>query len=211
MIDLVTTNKTDFFREGEHFSYLEEQVLPEWVRRHPGEARRPIRVWSAGCSSGEEPYTLAMVLQNFRELCPGFDYRILGTDISTSVLETARLAVYREERADTVPPEFRKKYLLRSKERSDRVVRIAPLLRSRVQFRFLNFMEDDFGIAELFDVIFCRNVIIYFDRSTQEAFLQRLSRHVAVGGHLFLGHSETLSGYDLPLKSVFPTVYTRLS
>jgi chemotaxis protein methyltransferase CheR len=209
MIDLVTTNKTDFFREADHFTYLEEKVLPEWVGRN-SVTGQPFRVWSAGCSSGEEPYTMAMVFQNFAEYTPGFDYRIMGTDISSRVLNAARLAVYREERIDAVPVEFRKKYLLRSRERSDRLVRIVPKLRSRVQFRPLNFMEGDFGFREEFDVIFCRNVIIYFDRETQEAFLRRLSSHLKQGGYLFLGHSETLSGYSLPLKGVYPTVYRKL-
>jgi chemotaxis protein methyltransferase CheR len=210
MIDLVTTNKTDFFREAEHFTYLEESVLPEWVHDHPEGLQRPFRSWSAGCSTGEEAYTMAMVFRNFAEHCPGFDFRILGTDISTRVLDTARMAVYREERIDAIPMDFRKKYLFRSRERNEKLVRIVPTLRSRVQFRSLNFMEDDFGFRDEFDVVFCRNVIIYFDRQTQEAFLNRLCRHVAVGGYLFLGHSETLSGHNLPLKGVYPTVYRKL-
>jgi chemotaxis protein methyltransferase CheR len=210
MIDLVTTNKTDFFREAEHFSYLEDKVLPEWSESHPEALQWPFRVWSAGCSSGEEPYTLAMVLQNFAERSSGFDFRVTGTDISTRMLDSARLAVYREERIAAVSPEFRTKYLLRSRAREERLVRIVPFLRSRVKFFPLNFMDDDFGFREQFDVIFCRNVIIYFDRPTQEAFLGRLCRQLAMGGHLFLGHSETLSGYSLPLKAVHPTVYRKL-
>jgi chemotaxis protein methyltransferase CheR len=151
-----------------------------------------------------------MVLHNFAELTPGFDFRITGTDISTRMLDAARLAVYREERIGGIPPEFRKKYLLRSREREERLVRIVPPLRSKVQFFPVNFMDYDFGFREQFDAIFCRNVIIYFDRPTQEAFLERLCHHLSVGGHLFLGHSETLSGYSLPLKTVYPTVYKKL-
>ncbi|WP_223906131.1 protein-glutamate O-methyltransferase CheR [Geobacter sp. AOG1] len=209
MIDLVTTNKTDFFREPDHFAYLTEHLLPEWVRRHP-DGTRPFRVWSAGCSTGEEPYTLAMVLQDFADRCPGFDFRIMATDISTRVLEAGRQAVYREERTATVPLPFKKKFLLRSKDRNEGLVRIIPGLRNKVQFRWLNFTGTDFGIHETFDVIFCRNVIIYFDRATQETLLERFRSYLAVNGHLFLGHSETLSGYNLPLKAVYPTVYRNI-
>ena len=210
MIDLVTTNKTDFFREPDHFAHLAETVLPEWVRRYPDRESQIFKVWSAGCSTGEEPYTLAMVLQNFADHCPGFDFRIMATDISTRVLETGRLGIYREERTDAIPLEFRKKYLLRSRERSEGLVRIVPWLRNKVRFQWLNFMEDDYGFREKFDAIFCRNVIIYFDRPTQETLLSRLCGHLSAGGHLFLGHSETLSGYNLPLKTVYPTVYRNL-
>lgn len=205
MIDLVTTNKTDFFREADHFTFLAERMLPRWWETHGGQDR-PLRVWSAGCSTGEEPYTLAMVLQQFAERCPGFDFRILATDISTRVLEKARLAVYGEERVRAVPEPLLRKYFLRSKDRDEKLVRIVPELRRRVLFERLNFMEA-FSIRGEFDVIFCRNVIIYFDRSTQERLIGRFIEHLHADGHLFLGHSETLSGHDLPLKAVYPTVY----
>ena len=207
MIDLVTTNKTDFFRESDHFAYMVETVLPEWVQGSPEGGLRNFRVWSAGCSTGEEPYTLAMVLRNFAEHCPGFDFRILATDISTRVLETARLAVYAEDRTASVPLGLKRKYLLRGKEQQEGLVRVMPELRKKVEFRWLNFMGDDFGIQEKFDIIFCRNVIIYFDRPTQEYLLRRFCGHLSDKGHLFLGHSETLSGHNLPLKAVYPTVY----
>jgi chemotaxis protein methyltransferase CheR len=206
MIDLVTTNKTDFFREADHFSYLVDTLLPLWEQKHGGGTRRCFYAWSAGCSTGEEPYTLAMVLQNYAERSPGFTFRILATDISTRVLETARLAVYSEERICTVPEHFKKKYFLRSKERNEGLVRIVPELRSTVQFTRLNFMEE-FAVQGEFDIIFCRNVIIYFDRPTQEMLLGRLREQLCDDGHLFLGHSETLSGHNLPLTAVHPTVY----
>jgi chemotaxis protein methyltransferase CheR len=207
MIDLVTTNKTDFFREADHFAYLRETVLPQWLRSQPNGNPRSFRVWSAGCSTGEEPYTLAMVLQDFAEHCPGFDFQILATDISTRVLETARLAIYPEERTGPVSIDLKKKYLLRSKDRKEGLVRVTPELRNKVQFRWLNFMDDNFGLQDKFDIIFCRNVIIYFDRPTQEGLLRRFCGHLSTGGHLFLGHSETLSGQGLPLRAVYPTVY----
>ena len=207
MLDMVTTNKTDFFREPEHFNYLTQTVLPEWMKRHGAGS---ISIWSAGCSSGEEPYTLAMVLSEYAARNPGFDFRILGTDISTRVLEKAKNAIYTESQVEPVPLELKKKYLLRSKDRSSGMVRIGPELRDKVRFRRLNFMDEDFGMREQLDIIFCRNVIIYFDRPTQERLLQRFHRQMKMGALIFMGHSETLSGLDVPLVSVYPTVYRKL-
>jgi len=206
MLDMVTTNKTDFFREPDHFDYLTQKVLPGWVQRHPGQT---LAIWSAGCSSGEEPYTLAMVLAEFALHNPGFDFQILATDISTRVLEKAKNAIYQEALVEPVPMPFKKKYLLRSKDRASGLVRIVPELRDKVRFRRLNFMDDDFGMREQLDIIFCRNVIIYFDRPTQERLLQRFHRQMKPGALIFMGHSETLSGLDVALTSVFPTVYRK--
>jgi chemotaxis protein methyltransferase CheR len=207
MLDLVTTNKTDFFREPEHFDYLANRLLPEWFSRHGG---RRLQVWSAGCSSGEEPYTLAMVLSEFAADHPGFDFRILASDISTRVLDKARLAVYEEERVLPVPPAMKTRYLLRGKGSSAGLVRIAPELRSLVSFRRINFMDRDFGLRDQMDVIFCRNVIIYFDRQTQEELLNKFHGQLRPGAHIFMGHSETLSGLDVPLTMVHPTIYRRM-
>ncbi|MEW6520253.1 MAG: protein-glutamate O-methyltransferase [Thermodesulfobacteriota bacterium] len=207
MIDHVTTNKTDFFREPDHFDYLRERVLPAWWEKY---GMRRLMVWSAGCSSGQEPYTLAMVLQEFAASRPGFDFQILATDISTRVLEKARKAVYQEELLAPVPSLFKTKYLLRSKDRQSGLVRIVPQLRAKVRFRRLNFLDSDFGLREPLDIIFCRNVIIYFDRSTQVRLLQRFYEHMRPGGHIFMGHSETLNGLEVPLVSVASTVYRKL-
>lgn len=208
MIDAVTTNKTDFFRESDHFDYLTERLLPEryeqgWGRKHP------LRVWSTASSTGEEPYTLAMVLEEFRESNRDFNYGILGTDISTRALDHGRRAVYTEERIEPVPHGMRRKYFLRSKDRSSRLVRVRPELRRRVQFHRLNLMHDSYGIDDRFEVIFCRNVIIYFERPTQYRLLTHLYEYLVPGGYLFLGHSETLAGMELPLYSVAPTIYRK--
>lgn len=199
MIDQVTTNKTDFFREPGHFAYLRNKALPELSR-----LKRNLLVWSAGCSSGEEPYTLAMVLQDF-----GCKFMVLATDISTKVLEKARLAVYDEERVAPVPPAFKRKYLLASKDRTKKLFRVVPELREKVRLRRLNFMDGDFGFREPIDVIFCRNVIIYFDKVTQERLLNHFCRYLAPHGYIFMGHSETLLGMDIPLVPVAPTIYRR--
>jgi chemotaxis protein methyltransferase CheR len=210
LIDEVTTNKTDFFREPAHFDFLTRFALPQLIDSHGAGIDRPLRLWSAGCSSGEEPYTLAMVLSEFAEQCPGFRFEILATDISTKVLDKASLAIYRSERVEPVSLQMQKKYLLRSKNPEQKQVRIVPELRQKVTFRRLNFMGDDFGIDQSMDVIFCRNVIIYFDRPTQQRLLQRFCQVQHSGQFLFMGHSETLSGMDLPLKQMAPAVYRRI-
>ena len=207
MIDHVTTNKTDFFREPDHFDYLQNKVLPEWWGKY---GTRRLMLWSAGCSTGQEPYTLAMVLQEFAAGRPGFDFQILATDISTRVLEQAKGAVYSEELLAPLPSVLKTKYVLRSKDRQSGLVRIVPELRARVKFRRLNFLDGDFGLREPLDIIFCRNVIIYFDRQTQARLLQRFFTHMRAGAHIFMGHSETLSGLDVPLVSVAPTVYRKI-
>jgi len=207
MIDAVTTNKTDFFREPGHFEFLISHILAPPAGRRNTAGRKPLKFWSAGCSSGEEPYTLAMVLAEHALFDPDFRYEILGTDISTRVLQAAAMAVYTMEKIAPVPLALRKKYLLRSRENP--LVRIVPELRARVTYRRLNFMDQAYAFAGPFDVIFCRNVIIYFDHPTQEMILKRICRHLVPGGFLFMGHSETLNGMALPLVQVAPTVYRK--
>jgi chemotaxis protein methyltransferase CheR len=209
MIDMVTTNKTDFFREAAHFDFLRRKVLPEFSRTCGTATNRKLMVWSAGCSTGEEPYTLAMVLNDYAEVHRGFEYVILATDISTRVLDVAKTGIYREEQVTPVPQDFKKKYLLRGKERHIGKVRVVPELRDRIRFRRLNFLEGDFGMREPLDIVFCRNVIIYFDRPTQEKLIARFSSHMIPGGYLFMGHSETLNGMRVPFVSVAPTVYRK--
>jgi chemotaxis protein methyltransferase CheR len=208
LIDVVTTNKTDFFREAGHFNFLVEKVLPEFVSRH-GNAR-PFLVWSAGCSTGEEPYTMAIVLSEYALAHPGFRFRILATDISSTVLGKAELGVYSSEVAAPVPAALRRKYFLRSRDRESNRVRVVPELRRLVEFRRLNFMDSGYGLSEETDAVFCRNVLIYFDRPTQESILRKLSRHILPGGYMFVGHSETLHDMDLPLTPVAPALYRRI-
>jgi chemotaxis protein methyltransferase CheR len=207
LLDAVSTNKTDFFREPDHFEYLKAKVLPEMMQGNAG--GRPLLAWSAGCSSGEEPYTLAIVLSEYARLHPGLRFRVLATDLCTTVLEKARLAVFNAEGVAPIPAELRQRYFLRSRDQASKQMRIVPELRDLVEFRRLNFMESDYGLREKMDVIFCRNVIIYFDRVTQEQILQKLTCQLAPGGTVFLGHSETLSGLDVSLVSVGPSTYRK--
>ncbi len=209
MIDAVTTNKTDFFREADHFDYLLESIVPEAERRFGSGIAKPFNVWSAGCSTGEEPYTIAMVLEEHRDKEPRFNYRIFASDLSTQVLGKAKEGVYAAEKAEVVPMSFKRKYMLRGKDPQAQLVRMKPELRSRLSFARINFMDDRYPAAEDFDVVFCRNVIIYFERKIQEQILGKLCRHVRPGGWLVLGHSETLTGMDVPLRNVAPTIYCR--
>ncbi len=208
MIDMVSTNKTDFFREPNHFDYLAEVAVPTLAKTRAA-SRLNLHLWSAGCSSGEEPYTLAMVLSEYAQNHPGFGYSILATDISSRMLEMGRQAIYNEARVAPVPAGLRKKYLLRSKNPNKGVVRIVPELRERVQFQRLNFMDREFRIGQTMDIIFCRNVIIYFDMPTQERLLNNFCRCLSPDGYIFMGHSETLHGLKVPLAPVAPTVYRK--
>jgi chemotaxis protein methyltransferase CheR len=209
LIDVVTTNKTDFFREPGHFDFMVKTALPTILQGRGEVARDPVRIWSAGCSTGEEPYTLAMVVSEFAAGRPDFRAAITASDICTQVLQTAKTGIYPEERADPIPLNLKKKYLLRSREKSKSLVRISPKVRSLVSFRRINFMDDDFGISEKMDIIFCRNVVIYFDKPTQQTLMQKFHRQLKPGGYLFIGHSETLSGLDVDFKAVASTVYRK--
>ncbi|MBV5316272.1 MAG: protein-glutamate O-methyltransferase [Desulfobulbaceae bacterium] len=209
LIDVVTTNKTDFFREPGHFEHLTQKALPAIIKRRNGRMAEPVRIWSAGCSSGEEPYTLAMVLSDYAAEYRDFRFSILASDISTRILDTAMTAIYPEERTDCIALNIKKKYLLRSKDRSKSLVRVCPDIRSRVVFRRINFMDTDLGVAEKMDIIFCRNVIIYFDKSTQQTLMGKFHQQLRPGGYLFLGHSETMNGIDVDFTSVGSTVYQK--
>jgi chemotaxis protein methyltransferase CheR len=206
-IDVVTTNKTDFFREPKHFDFLTRRGLAEMTASSDGQ---PLFFWSAGCSSGEEPYTLAMVLSEYAEAHPAFRFRILATDISTKVLARAEMGIYTTDMVGPVPPPLQHKYVMRSRDRHSSRVRIVPELRRLIEFRRLNFMDPDYAVAERADGIFCRNVIIYFDRPTQEKILFKLTHHLKPGGYLFVGHSETLHDLNLPLEPVAPALYRRI-
>lgn len=206
LIDVVTTNTTEFFREPKHFEILTTMVLPHFLSTRTG--GEPLRLWSAGCSTGEEPYTLTMVLSEYARRNLDFRFSILATDISTQVLGRAFKGVYPEDRVRTMSMEMKKKYLLRSKDRKAGLVRIVPQLRQLVRFERLNFMEE-FSFDKPMHIIFCRNVIIYFDRKTQENLLSRFCGCLAKDGHLFIGHSESITGMNLPVTQVAPTVYRK--
>jgi len=206
MLDAVSTNKTDFFREAIHFEVMRDLVLPEFAQNRSGQS---FKAWSAGCSSGEEPYNIAMVIDDFIRGGYSFDYQVRGSDISTAVLRTAINGVYTEPRIAPVPKYMLHKYFMRSRDKTKKIFKVVPEIRKKVQFSRINFMDDTFKVPERFDVIFCRNVLIYFDRPTQEAVVSKLLNHLKPGGYFFIGHSESLIDMNLPLKGVRPTVFRK--
>lgn len=205
LINAVTTNKTDFFREPIHFDALTRQILPEFTAR----SNQPIRVWSAGCSTGAEPYTLAMVLDAYATSQPGFRYGILATDIDTDVLETARRGIYPRDMVKPVPGGLRKAYVMEPRDKQRDAVRISPALRAAIGFAQLNLMDSAYPVGKPMDLIFCRNVLIYFNKIGQRQVVSRLVDNLNPGGCLFLGHSEGGAGNDPRLSLIANTIYRR--
>ena len=205
-LDVITTNKTDFFREPKHFEFLVDEVLPKLDKLCSG--GEPQRIWSAACSTGEEPYTLAMVLLEHRALWERRGAGILASDLSTKVLEQAQNGVYAQDRVADIPRPFLTKYFQRGTNRWAGYVRVRPELRKMVQFRRLNLM-DAFDFDKPFHVIFCRNVMIYFDKPTQERLVEKFRNCLAPGGYLMVGHSESLTGIRHRLAFTRPAVYRR--
>lgn len=205
LINAVTTNKTDFFREPAHFDFLVQTALPALVDR----GVRTVRSWSAACSTGPEPYTIAMVLDDYAERLGGPNYGILATDLDTEVLATARSGIYPAELVDPVPKALRRKYVMTSNDATRREVRIVPRLRSAIGFARLNLMDETYPIGQRMHLIFCRNVLIYFDKATQRKVVSGLYDCLEPGGYLFLGHSESITGLALPLEQVANTVFQK--
>jgi len=208
MIDIVTTNKTEFFREADHFEYLKNHILPQYICEANGSFY--LKCWSAGCSSGEEAYTLGIVFAEFAELNKGFDFYILGTDISTRMLRNAREGIYPCESVKCFPINIKKKYLLKERRENITYVKFRPELMRKINFQYINFNDNYYNIPGVFDIIFCRNVLIYFDREVQEHILKKIILKLRRGGYLFLGHSESIFGFDLALKQIAPTIFIKL-
>jgi len=206
LIDAVTTNKTDFFREPKHFEFMEQVGLPELAAA----GHRRLRLWSAACSIGAEPYTMAMVMQDFVESRSGIDYRILATDLSTDVLGAARRGVYPRDMVQPVPAEMQRRYVMVSRDAGRGEVRIHPRLRSAIGFARMNLMDSAYRVGDPMHMIFCRNVLIYFDKPTQAKVLSRLCDCLAPGGFLYVGHSETVTGISLPVRQVANTVFKKI-
>jgi chemotaxis protein methyltransferase CheR len=208
MIDAITTNETRFFREPRHFEYLTGTIFPIWQKlAHQGLRSRKIRVWSAGCSSGEEPYSLAMVLAENFPSSEGWDVRILATDISTRVLAIGREGIYRLTAASDIPTDFLLRFMLKGHDQNEGKMKVVRELRDIVEFKRLNLADDVYPINDTFDVIFCRNVLIYFDAISKTRVVEKLIRHLSPQGLLFIGHAENLHSITRGLKSVAPTVY----
>jgi chemotaxis protein methyltransferase CheR len=210
LIDAVTTNKTDFFREAEHFDFLVSTMVPLLIKAR-GERNPLLKVWSAASSTGAEAYTLAMVLDDMAAQRHDFRFAILGTDISTQVLAQGRRAVYPAEMIAPVPPQMQGRYVMHSRRPgARREVRMAPELRRYVRFAHLNLMEESYPFDRDVDIVFLRNVLIYFEKADQEAVVARLLTHIRPGGYLVLGHSESMIGTTHAVRQVAPAVFQKL-
>jgi chemotaxis protein methyltransferase CheR len=209
MLDAITTNETHFFREPRHFELLSSTFIPTWREEAArGERARHVRVWSAGCSTGEEPYSLAMTLLAALPPSDGWEIEILATDLSTRVLAHASEGIFTEERAAAIPRAFLQTYMLKGVASQAGNVKVSAALQAAVTFRRLNLNDAAYPVIGPFDAIFCRNVFIYFNQTTRHRIVQQLLSHLDVGGLFFIGHSESLAGVT-GLETVVPTVYRR--
>jgi chemotaxis protein methyltransferase CheR len=210
MIDAITTNETRFFREPRQFEFLVQKIIPRWQLEADHQLRpRRVRIWSAGCSSGEEPYTLAMLLA--RHLAPeqGWDMRVLASDISNRILEKARKGIYPLARSTEVPRDLLHSFMLRGVADRQGEIKVKVEIQQMVDFRRLN-LHEELEIAEApFDAIFCRNVLIYFDAASKSRAVMNLARHLVPNGFLFVGHAENLCSISPQLRSLESTIYTK--
>jgi chemotaxis protein methyltransferase CheR len=207
MLDAITTNETHFFREPRHWEYLAQEVYPAWQAQADDRKRpRRIRVWSAACSTGEEPYTIGMSL--LAAFPAAWELEVVATDLSTKVLERAQRAVWPREKSAEIPEAYRKAFMLRGTGEQAGLMRAGPEIRALCRFSRLNLVTQEYPPGT-FDLVFCRNVLIYFDRESKERVIDKLIDRLAPGGHLFLGHAETLAGFTTRVRGVQPTIYTR--
>jgi chemotaxis protein methyltransferase CheR len=209
MLDAITTNETQFFREPHHFDLLVGRLVPRW-REEAADGRRgrQVTVWSAGCSTGEEPYSLAMTLLAALPAEEGWRVQILATDLSTRVLERAGQGIFAAERTAAIPRPLLERFMLRGVGSQAGNLKVAPALEAAVTFRRLNLNQQPYGLTGSFDAIFCRNVFIYFNRTTRDRIVNQMLDQLRPGGCFFVGHSESLGGVA-GLETVMPTVYRK--
>lgn len=206
LVDLITTNKTDFFREPLHFDFLQNDFLSKKYAKN----KVTLKAWSAGCSTGAEAFTMALVLQEFKNNHAGFDFEILATDISTKVLRIAIKAIFTDKETNVIPFELKKRYLLRGKNSNTNLVRFIPEIRDKIKFSYLNLIDEEYGLNTKYDLIFCRNVLLYFDMDTKKEIINKLCNNLSKNGVLVLGQSESILSLDLPLKQIGPSIFTKL-
>ena len=208
LINNICTHETQFFREPRQFEFLESHVFPEWrARAESGARARRIRVWSAGCSTGEEPYSVAMAFLARFPPSSGWEIEVVATDLSTRVLDRAQAAVWPIDKAKEIPEAYLKAFMLRGTGPEEGRMKAGPLVRSVVHFQRLNLNAEPFTFGGRFDLVFCRNVLIYFDANSKARVVGRLLERMEPQGYLFLGHAETVTGLNARTRTVGPTVY----
>jgi len=209
MLNAISTNVTYFFREDGHFDYLSKTVLPEIINKKNSLGDKKIRIWSAGCSTGEEVYSILVTLNEYIKDLSNWDIKILGTDLSTKTLEVATLGVYSWERRKDIPIQFFNKYFIREWKGTDKKFRIKQEAKKYVVFRRLNLMRESYPFSNKFDIIFCRNVMIYFDKKVQGVLVNKFYKYLVEQGYLFVGHSESLIGIKTGFKKVSTAVHKK--
>jgi len=209
--DYISTNKTEFFREEDHFKLLSELVIPGYLKNIRFSARENFRIWSAGCSSGQEAYSIAIQIEEFIRFSGiKFNYSIVATDISQRMLKQAKEAIYPMAQVDNIPLEIKKRYMLKSKNPEEMKIRIVKELREKLTVAYLNLMDLKYPFTGEFDVIFLRNTLIYFEPVVQLEVLSKILDCLKPGGYLFIGHSESIINLSLPIKAVAPSIYFKL-
>ncbi len=207
LVDVVTTNETDFFRENNHYLFLRDVVLPEFLLKR---GLTELNIWSVAASTGQEAFTLAMTVEEFlRAHSLSAKYTILGTDISEKVLQIARTGIYTDHQAGKIPHDLRRRYCMQSRNPEQKTIRFKPAVRDHIKFRKLNLMDEEYPLKKRYQIIFCRNVFIYFDRPTQKGVISRMLAHMDDDGFLFMGHSENLGTLETGLKGVSTAVYKK--
>lgn len=210
--DYISTNKTEFFRERDHFQFISDKVLPDYLALKQTEKAHTLKYWSAGCSNGQEAYSIAITTEEFmRQKQSRFNYTILCSDISTRMLKMAREAIYPLSSIDEIANDLRHRYFLKSKDQKDQKVRIVKDLRDKVTTVYLNLMDPGYQFPENFDIIFLRNTLIYFSTEVQQKVLIKVLSSLKTGGYLFIGHSESLINMNLPIQSIAPSVYVKIN
>ncbi|HUU41164.1 MAG TPA: protein-glutamate O-methyltransferase CheR [Desulfatiglandales bacterium] len=209
LLDSISTNLTYFFREPRHFEFLSKIAIPEIMNNKAHLRDNTLRFWSAGCSSGEEAYSIAIALNEAIGNTDKWQIKILATDLSTKVLAIAKTGVYEKEKVKNIPYDLRRSYFQKGYNKFSGYFRIKEKVKKNISFQRVNFMED-FHFAEPFDVIFCRNVMIYFDNSTREILIEKIYKHLIKGGHLFIGHAESLTWIKHHLKYIQPSIYKKV-
>jgi len=209
MLDCISTNLTEFFREAAHFDFLSEKVLPVLLENKRKKREKKIRIWCAGCSTGEEPYTISMVLAEHIEQLYEWDIKILATDLSTRVLKKAMQGVYAKDRLRGIPLHMLNTYFEKGEHNFKDHYQTKDFLRNMIVFRRLNLTDETFPFKGQFDFVFCRNVMIYFNKQTQTELVSKFYKHLAPDGHLFIGHSESLAGTETRFRYVRPTIYQK--
>jgi len=208
MLDAISTNETHFFREPKHFELLRSTIFPQWLRdADAGRRSRRIRVLSAGCSTGQEPYSLAMILLDHFPPAAGWQIEIIASDLSTRVLEIARRGVWPAEKIAGIPPEYLKAFMLKGFGEQAGKVKAGREIRSLIQFSRVNLNEPAYPFSGRFHLVFCRNVLIYFDQRGREQVVRRLASYLSPQGYLFVGHAEVLHRMNDVLSTFIPTVY----